>query len=121
MSDQIYLHGMEFEGRHGVTDEERSEAQSIELDVELSLDLRAAGQSDDLALTVDYGAVFEICRQQVEEHSYHLLEGLAEAVAADVLGRFSAVDGIVVRANKPGVPLDGVVEHAGVRIERSRS
>lgn len=120
MTDQIFLRGMEFEGRHGVSDAERADYQTIELDIELSLDLRAAGTSDELSQTVDYGAVFELCRAQVEEGSYHLLEGLAEAVAADVLGRFSTVERVSVVARKPGVPLDGVVEHAGVRIERSR-
>lgn len=121
MSDQVYLHGMEFEGRHGVTDEERSRLQIIELDVEMSLDLRDAGRSDELAQTVDYGDVFEVCRDQVEKRSYHLLEGLAEAVAADILARFARVETVTVRAKKPGLPLDGVVEHAGVKIERSRS
>jgi dihydroneopterin aldolase len=120
MNDQIFLRRMEFEGRHGVTEEERAEPQTIELDVELRLDLRAAGRSDDLAQTVDYGDVFEICRAQVEQHTYHLLEGLAEAIATDILGRFPDVGSVVVRAMKPGVPLDGVVELAGVGIERSR-
>jgi dihydroneopterin aldolase len=120
MNDQIFLRRMEFEGRHGVTEEERAEPQTIELDVELRLDLRAAGHSDDLAQTVDYGDVFEICRAQVEQHTYHLLEGLAEAIATDILGRFPDVGSVVVRAMKPGVPLDGVVELAGVGIERSR-
>jgi len=31
---------MEFEGHHGVSDDERAEAQVIELDVEYELDLR---------------------------------------------------------------------------------
>jgi len=120
MNDQIFLRRMEFEGRHGVTEEERAQPQTIELDVELRLDLRAAGRTDDLAQTVDYGDVFEMCRAQVEQNTYHLLEGLAEAIATDILGRFPAVGSVVVRAMKPGVPLDGVVEHAGVGIERSR-
>lgn len=121
MSDQIYLHRMEFEGRHGVSEEERADVQMIELDVELSLDLRAAGTSDDLAQTVDYGEVFAICRVQAEQRSYHLLEALAEAVAADILARFAAVERVVVRAQKPGVPLEGVLEHAGVTVERFRA
>jgi len=120
MTDRIFLQRMQFEGHHGVTDEERASPQTIELDVELQLDLRAAGSSDDLAQTVDYGDIFEICRAQVEQHSYHLLEGLAEAIATDVLTGFAAVDTVVVRASKPGVPLDGVVEEAGVSVERSR-
>ena len=121
MSDEIYLHGMVFEGHHGVTEDERALAQPIELDVELRLDLSAAGRSDELDQTVDYSRVFEVCRDHVEQRSFHLLEGLAEALAAELLGRFAPLDSVVVRAKKPGIPLAGMVEHAGVRLERSRA
>ena len=120
MTDRIVLHAMEFTGRHGVGDEERSEPQVIEVDVEMSLDLRAAGTHDDLEETVDYSAAFERCRLIVEERSFNLLEGIAEAVAADLLAQFERVQAVVVRARKPGVPIDGVGDSAGVEIERSR-
>lgn len=120
MPDRIYLHAMEFEGRHGVGDEERADLQAFELDVELTLDLREAGRSDDLEQTVDYSTVFERCRAIVEERSFHLLEGIAEAVAADLLNSFTLLESVVVRVRKPGVPIDGVLDFAGVEIERSR-
>ena len=120
MTDRIFLHGMEFHGRHGVTEDERSLPQAIEVDVELTLDLRPAGQSDDLDRTVDYGDVFERCRVVVEERSFRLLEGIAEAIASDVLAVFTPIKSVAVRVRKPGVPIDGVVEYAGVEVERSR-
>jgi dihydroneopterin aldolase len=120
VSDRIFLRGMEFEGRHGFSDEERADAQVIELDIELELDLRPAGTTDDLEQTVNYSRVFELCRAQVEERSYHLLEAIGENVASDVLAHDARIERVVVEVRKPGVPIDGVVEHAGVRIERSR-
>ena len=120
MTDRIVLHAMEFEGRHGVTDEERSHPQLIEVDVEMSLDLRSAGTADDLEQTVDYGAAFDRCRLVVEERSFRLLEAIAEAVAQDLMATFAPVDSVVVRVRKPGVPIDGVLDHAGVEIERTR-
>ncbi len=120
MSDAIYLCGMTFEGHHGVTDEEREAIQEVQLDVELRLDLAVAAASDDIQRTVDYGAVFEICRQQAEEHSFRLLEALGAAVANAVLTQFGQVAAVTVDVRKPGVPIDGVLDHAGVRIERSR-
>jgi dihydroneopterin aldolase len=121
MSDQVFLRGMEFEGRHGVSDEERAEPQVIELDIDLDLDLRPAGTSDDLDKTANYARVFEICQAQVEEHSYKLLEALGEQIAADVLSAFAAVERVTVTVRKPGVPIDGVLDHAGVRLERTRA
>lgn len=120
MSDRIYLHEMVFMGRHGVTDEERAQPQQIEVDLDVSLDLSAAGRSDDLSDTVDYSRLFEQCREIVEQRSFHLLEGIAEAIAAAILAGFEQIDAVTVRVKKPGVPLDGQVEHAGVVVERSR-
>jgi dihydroneopterin aldolase len=121
MTDTVFLRSMEFVGRHGVSDEERAEPQLIEVDLEYEMDLRAAGTSDDLAQTVSYSDVFETCRAQVEEHSYHLLEAIGEAIAADVLARDGRIARVTIEVRKPGVPIDGVLEHAGVRIVRSRA
>jgi len=112
---------MEFEGRHGVSDDERADPQVIELDIELDLDLRPAGISDDLVQTVNYSEIFELCRAQVEDHSYHLLEAIGEAVARDVLAHDKRIERVTVMVRKPGVPIDGVLDHAGVRLERERS
>lgn len=120
MTDRIYLHEMVFEGRHGVTEEERAHPQQIEVDLDLLLDLARAGRSDDLADTVDYADVFVVCRDIVERRSFHLLEGIAEAIAGAVLAGFPRVESISVRVKKPGLPIDGQVEHAGVGIERRR-
>jgi len=121
VTDQILLERMEFEGRHGVPDEERADAQVIELDIEMHLDLRAAGNSDDIADTVSYWDVFELCRAHVEDHTYHLLEALGESICRDVLDSDRRIERVVVTVRKPGVPIDGVLEAAGVRLDRSRS
>jgi len=121
LSDQIFLRAMEFAGRHGVSDEERADEQLIEMDIDVDVDLRAAGRSDDLTDTVSYAAIFELCRARVEEHSYHLLEALGEQVCSDVMASDPRIDRVVVTVRKPGVPIDGVLDHAGIRLERKRS
>lgn len=118
MSDQILLHGMAFEGHHGVSDDERADPQAIEVDLVADVDLRAAGISDELERTVDYAQLFDICRMHVEERSYRLLEAIAEHIAGDVLNRFQAITRVEVTVRKPAVPLEGVIEHAGVRVTR---
>ncbi len=118
--DRIVLSGMRFEGRHGATAEEREWPQLIELDVELWLDLSLAGRSDELAATVDYGPVIELCRDVVERRSFRLLEAIAEAVASSVL-KGTAAEGVVVRVRKPAVPVDAELDYAGVEIRRGRA
>jgi len=122
VSDRIILTNMVFPGRHGVGEAERASAQPFEVDVEVVCDLAAAGRADDLALTVDYGEVFRICRAVVEGPSKHLVEALAEEIAERVmaLGPEPRASEVVVRVRKPAVPLAGMLDHAGVEIVRRR-
>ena len=120
MSDVIALTNMQFQGRHGVSAGEREIAQPFEVDVEIHLDLRPAGLTDDLDKTVDYRDIFEICRSVVEGPSRLLIETLAEAIAEKVLegSEDSGVDEVVVRVRKPDVPLPGQLDHVSVEITR---
>ncbi len=118
--DRIVLTAMGFDAHVGVSDDERSVRQPIELDVEMTLDLGEAGRTDDLGATVDYGAVFRLCRDLVELGEFRLLEAVAERVAAEVLATTPA-GAVLVRVRKLHVPVDGRIEHAGVQIARRRS
>lgn len=120
MNDRILLSGMRFEGRHGVLPEEREASQPFEVDVELVLDLRAAGSSDDIDRTADYRTAFDICRGVIEGPGLQLIEALAEEIAAGLLAGYRAagVAEVVVRVRKPRPPLPGRVDWAGVEIRR---
>jgi dihydroneopterin aldolase len=120
MSDRILLHAMAFDGRHGALEGERAASQPFEVDVEMVVDLRSAGETDDLAATVDYGAVFEVARRVVETTSRNLLESIAEEIARDVLAAWPAVDEVVVRVRKMRPPIRGRLAWAGVEVRRAR-
>ena len=61
--------------------EEQTRPQPFQVDLELLVDLAAAGASDDLDDTVDYGAVCERCAASSRPSSYRLLERLAARIA----------------------------------------
>jgi dihydroneopterin aldolase len=121
MTDRLALTNMTFEGTHGVLPEEQVEPQPFEVDVELSLDLRPAGESDDLGRTVDYRQIFEICRSVIEGPSQQLIETLAERIARRLLRSFApwGVSEVVVRVRKPSVLLPGRLDSASVEIRRT--
>jgi dihydroneopterin aldolase len=119
MTDHILLSGMRFEGRHGVRAEERALPQTIEVDLEIEADLAAAGRSDDLADTIDYGPLVGICRGVVEDESARLLEAIAETICARVLAATPA-SAATVRVRKLAVPVDADIDHAQVEIRRER-
>jgi dihydroneopterin aldolase len=120
VSDRIFLEGMVFQGTHGVFAEEQVTPQPFEVDVELTLNLQPAGLSDELGSTVDYGAVYDACRQIVESTRFNLIEALAEAIAHELLAGYPA-DEVFVRIRKPAVKLSGPFRTAGVAIRRRRS
>ena len=120
MSDRIILADMVFQGRHGLHEQEQRQAQAFEVDVELALNLQPAGIDDDIDKTVDYGQVFDVCRQIIESTSFRLLEALAEAIAHEILAAFP-VSEVTIRVRKPKVPIDGTLAYAGVENQRQRS
>jgi dihydroneopterin aldolase len=119
MSDRISLRGMQFTGRHGVSDEERAAPQPFEVDLILRLDLSRPASTDDLADTVNYSSLFDLAGRVVSERSFHLLEALAGAIADAVLAQHP-VDDVEVRVRKPKAPLSGAFDAVEVRIRRRR-
>jgi 7,8-dihydroneopterin aldolase/epimerase/oxygenase len=119
--DKILLEGMVFFGRHGTLPAERELGQPFVVDVELCLDLRPAGLSDDLTQTVDYGEVHNQVKEIVEGPPVNLTETLAERIAATVLEEHPPVEGVRVKVAKPHVSLgDTVLEGSAVEILRRR-
>lgn len=120
MTDRIELRAMRFAGRHGVLPFEAERPQPFEVDVVVELDLAPAGTTDDLARTLDYGAVFAAARAVVEGPHVALIETLAERIAAAVLASGPIARAVTVRVRKPEAPLPGELAWAGVEIRRSR-
>ena len=115
--DRILISGLREMGVHGVLPEEKVRAQPFEVDVELAVDVRAAGTSDDLDDTVDYGAVCEAVRRVVSTEQYQLLERLASRIA-EVCRADPRVVGVVVEVRKLHPPVSALVNYVAVRVER---
>ena len=118
--DRIEVRGLRLDAVHGVLVEERRAPQPFEIDLDLFLDTRRAGSSDDLGATADYGAAVDAAVAVLAGPPRALLESLAAAVADAVLGddRVEAVT-VVVRKLRP--PLAHAVASTGVRIHRTRA
>lgn len=120
MTDWIHLSGMRFYGRHGVHANERELGQTYRVDVALAYDVARAARSDDLADTIDYGAVFASVRAVVEGEPHNLVERVAEDVARRLLSDTPA-DAVRVRVRKPHPPIaDADLDEESVEIERGR-
>ncbi len=56
--DKIYVNKMEFYGYHGVFPEENRLGQRFIVDLSVSVDLKKAGETDQLEFSVNYGELF---------------------------------------------------------------
>lgn len=117
MSDRISIRGLVVETRIGVTDKERSRPQDVSIDVHLDADLRAAGENDDLALTVDYDSLISSIARFVRANECLLLERLAAQIC-DLVAAENRVHGVTVEVTKVDVPVNEEVSAVSVRVAR---
>ena len=118
-ADRIELRALRVLARCGVLPEEVERAQPLQIDIVIETDLTAAGASDDLDDTIDYGAVVDLAVAATEGHT-KLLERLAAKIADAVLAepRVAAIE-VSVRKLRPPVPHD--LGTAGVALRRTRA
>jgi dihydroneopterin aldolase len=117
LSGTIVIAGLRELGVHGVLPEEQARPQPFEVDVELTVDLAAAGESDALDDTVDYSAVAEAVSRVVASERYHLLERLATRIA-EVCSVDDRVSSVSVTVRKLHPPVRAMVDYVAVRIDR---
>ncbi len=123
--DRIELRGMRAVGTHGLLAEEQARAQPFEVDLDVQIDLRAAGRSDDLADTADYAAVGSAALAVIAGPHVDLLERLAELIARAATtavrstGLVATAVSVTVRKVRPPVPFE--MESVGVTIHRTAS
>jgi dihydroneopterin aldolase len=119
-SDAILLRSFRVMAYCGVLDEEQARRQPFEINAEVFADLRAAGQSDDLNDTINYGVLGEKIAELVEKSRFALLEYFAQQIADLLLGDTKARQ-VTVEILKLRPPMAQDLAASGVRITRTRS
>lgn len=120
IGDLIELRGLRAVGKIGVLAEERERAQPFEVDLDVEADLSAAGRSDALDDTIDYGAIVSAAERVVVAGGPQLLERVAQLVVDAVFAVDPRVEAVTatVRKLRPPVPSD--LATSAVRIHRRR-
>ena len=119
MADRIELRGLKGRGNHGVFDHERANGQDFYIDVVLWLDLRAAGEFDDLADTVDYGTLAQQVAGIVGGEPRNLIEKVGAEVAESIMTD-ERIDACEVTVHKPSAPIPLTFDDVAVVTRRSR-
>lgn len=119
MAAKIVLERLEFQGRVGITPEERRRLQPLAIDLEMDCRTEAAAESDEVEDTVDYAQVAARIVDVGQRYECKLLETLAERIAALLFAEFP-VERATLWLRKLAPPLTHIAGSVGVRIERSR-
>lgn len=119
MGDSIKISGIEVFAYHGVNAVEKEEGQRFLVDVELDLDLSAAGASDDLGETVDYGLLAQRIHDVVASERWDLIERVATRVAETAL-EDARVGAVVATVHKPQAPIPLDFGDVSVTVRRER-
>lgn len=118
MTDTIHirLRNCSFFGRHGVLESEADLGQRFFVDIDMEVLPTRPLAEDDLASTVDYGAVFELVRRVVETERFALIEALADCIGRSLIADFAPVRRVTVTVRKPSAPIAGILDYAEVSV-----
>src|ERR1043166_4393522 len=114
--DYILIHGLEFYGYHGDSDQEQTVGHRFRVDVRMAVDIRSAGVSDRLEDTINYAQVSLRIVEIGTQSQFRLVEALAEALSAAILTEFVPVQQVQLRLEKLFPPMNAIANSVGVEI-----
>lgn len=113
--DKVIIRDLLARGIIGINDDERLKPQDIIINIELTADLRRAGETDDIADCVNYRTVAKRALTHAETAQRFTVEALAADLAKLCLDE-PGVHAVRVRVEKPGAVR--FAKSVGVEIER---
>jgi dihydroneopterin aldolase/D-erythro-7,8-dihydroneopterin triphosphate epimerase len=118
MIDQIHIKDLLLRAIVGINEEERRNRQDVLINLVLDVDMRQAGESDDIDHAVNYRTLTKRIIQLVETSQFFLVEKLASEIAAICL-EDTRVERVHVTVEKPGALR--FARSVGVSIERGQN
>lgn len=111
----IHLRQVRFHAFHGVMPQERQVGGDFVLDLKVGYPLERAMQTDEVADTLNYAALYELVAREMQQPS-KLLEHVAGRMAEAIGQAFPQVTSIDLVLTKQNPPMGADCEGAGVEI-----
>ena len=118
MADTLSINRLRIPCIIGCNPDERTAPQEIFLTVHLHFDASQAGHSDHLDDTINYYALADQLTDLAQQGRFHLIEALAECVAAHCL-QTTPIEETTVTVEKPGAIPNA--ECASITITRAKA
>lgn len=118
--DKIRMKNLAFYGYHGAMAEENTLGQKFFVDLNLYVDLKEAGHSDNVVDTVHYGEAYQVVKEIMEEKRFNLIEKCAQTICDALLEAFPKIVEVEIILRKPEAPVPGIFDYFAVEMRRQR-
>jgi 7,8-dihydroneopterin aldolase/epimerase/oxygenase len=113
----VEIEGMHFYAYHGHFEAERIVGNDFMVDVWLETDCLKAAASDNLEDTLNYQAVYDLIKKEMQVKS-HLLEHVAGRILNALFIDFPSIQKAGIKVSKLNPPMGGQIEKASVTLNR---
>ena len=113
----IEIEGMEFYAYHGHFAEEQVVGNRFTVDLTISTNCLKAAKSDDLTDALNYQAVYQIVKEEMQIKSY-LLEHVAGRILDRLYESYESIEKAKVKISKLNPPMGGQIEKVSVTMGR---
>ena len=113
----IEIEGMEFYAWHGHFAEEQLVGNRFIVDLSIITDCSKAAKSDNLTDALNYLAVCQIIKEEMQIKS-HLLEHVAGRILDRLYNEFDTMENAKLKISKLNPPMGGQIEKVSVTLER---
>ena len=117
--DKISIEKLVVYGNHGVYAEENTLGQKFVVSIVMYTNTRKAGITDDLDCSINYGEVSQYIKCYFENNTFKLIEKVAEKLAEKLLLKYSLLEKVDVKIEKPWAPIAVPVDTGSVEISRA--
>jgi dihydroneopterin aldolase len=114
----VFVRDLEIKAMLGIYEHEKLSPQRVIINIDLSVKERGEPLGDDISNVVSYEKVVDLVKEIVATGHVHLVETLAEMIAARCLEN-DWITGVRVRVEKPDIIPEA--RSVGVEIERLRT
>ena len=113
----IEIEGMKFYAYHGHFAAEQVVGNNFEVNIRLEADCNAAAESDNLDDALNYQAVYECIKEEMQIKSA-LLENVAKRILDTLYSHFPKTQKASVKISKMNPPMGGEMERVSVTLTR---
>ena len=120
MKQSVILSNLRFFAYHGVMEQENKVGHYFTVSIEIICDFSKAIASDKVKDTINYGKVFEVVKNEMEQPS-KLMEHLAGRIIIALFRNFVLAQQVKLKIIKENPPINADCDGCGISVDLNRN